>query len=681
MAESAAETVVLRLEQTIDIAADAASGALGRLEAQIVREQGALGRLESSIGLAKAKLVSMSEGAADPRAVAAFEKQGAAVSALEAKLADARDTLAIMAQTRVSAETLSAAQQAAEGLTAKLQEAQAKMAEFGAAAGPQVNVDAFRKQAAAVAAMGDRAAAQRDKLAGLAQKLKNGGAAADGTKVPFAAVAKTLKMLGGETGATEAKGVKLIALFMKMGPTIAAVLAGTLLLVGGIALLGGIIAKGISASSDLRDEFLKLRVAGVTLWNSQRANASGAQQLQDAIGAVATGSALARDKIADYAIQLRNARFTGTQLKTTLEAMAIAGAAGGDALATQFMQSAQAARYFGQDVDKLANRIKTKFGDVAQAKLMSLDVQLLKLKENITWIFSGADIEPFLRGLQSILSLFDQNNAGVRSLRATVTRMTEMAIGGFLRIAIALVKTYIWLKSNKTAWDSIKLVLVGVVVGFAALGAAVLAIVVAVGVLIGAFFAFAAAAGTAIAEAMNYYDAFVAKLHSISLWDVGKFMIQGLVNGLIAAGGAVYGALKSIVMGAVKNVENVLGIRSPSTVLDHRIGFQMGAGIAQGQERSAPVLRASAAQMVSDATPDFQRSDAMTFTSDAAPSLQAPRQAAPPPPTPPGNGAAGGGKSLSFTGCNFGGDLTEEKMRGWLMKLIEGETLDGGAPA
>jgi hypothetical protein len=645
-----AETVTLKLQEQVSGAADKSMGALARLEAQILREQAALGRLTDSLGVARGKLAALAEGAADPRAVAAFEKQGAAVLKLQASLAEAKDTLAIMGQAKVEPKDLEKAHADVAALVTELEAARGKMAEMqGAASAKVVNLDAYRKQAGAVASMADRIEGQKDKISGLGEKLSEGSKAADGAKVPLAAVAKTAKMLGGEFGASEAKGVKLLGLFLKMGPTIGIVVAGVLILTGGLAALGGIISKGISESGKMRDELLQLSTAGVTLWNSLRATTSAGTQLQDMVTRVSSGSALARDKIAEYATQLRNARFTGKQLETALTAMSTAGAAGGDAMATQFLASAQAARYFQGDVDKLADRVEKKFGAVAQKKLLSLDVQLSKLHENISYIFSGADIEPFLRGLQTIFSLFGKNTDGAKSMRDMVTKVTEMAIGGFLRLAIALVKTYIWIKTHETAWKSVKVV---AMVALIAIGLAIGAVVLVLGVLAvaAASLMFTLALPFILAAAAIY--GFIKLVKSFNLVDMGKALVMGLVNGIKAAGTAVYSALKGVVNDAVTGVTKFLEIGSPSKLMAREIGHPMGTGIAEGHDDAAGDVKDSAQKM-------------------AAGGVQGAKGGA------VGAGSSGGGVHLEFNNCSFGGGLTEDIMRLWLTRILEGELTAG----
>lgn len=650
MAVSEAETVTLRLQEEVSGPADKSIGALGRLEAQIGREQAALGRLGQSLTQAKAKLSVLAEGSADPKAVAAFEKQKQAVADLAAKLTEAKDTVAIMSQARVTEKVMQGGITAVEKLTAKLEEAQSKMAGLEKATNSKVvNLDAYKKQAAAVQSMGDRMAGQKDKIAGLKDKLAEGKAAAGSLKPQLDAAGNAMRAMGvaGVDGGTQVG--RLVGMFAKMGPHVALVVVGIVALTAAVAAAAAVLYKAISSASDLREELLDLRTAGVFWWDAQRANASGAQKLQESIDKVAASSAVARDKIVGYATQLKNSRFQGAQLQTALEGMAIAGAAGGDKLANEFLGLAQNARFFGQDLDKLTQRFKTKFGAVAEARLLSLGVQFSKFKENITWIFSGADIEPFLRGLQTILSLFDRNTGGAKSMRAIVTRLTEAAIGGFLRLAIFLVRTYIWLKTHAAAWKTVELVITGVKTAFVILGvlaAAALGIIAAnVAIAVAAIGLIAAAIGAVVegmAAAWTYFQS-----HSLS--EIGTEMINGLVGGLKAAGHLVLETLTSIVTGAVKGVKKYLGIASESKLMKAEVGYEMGAGTAGGLDKSRGE--------VSDAAEGMAEAGVKGAKGAAS-----------------GAEASSGGRIINFTNCTFGGDLNESTVRKMVHAVFEAET-------
>jgi hypothetical protein len=666
MAVSEAETVTLRLQEEVSGPADKSLGALARLEAQIVREQSALGRLGESFTLAKAKLSALADGSADPKAVAAFEKQKQAVAELQSKLVEAKDTVAIMAQSRVTEKVMQGGITAVETLTAKLDEAKSKMVGLEQAAGSKVvNLDAYRKQAAAVQSMGDRMAGQKDKIAGLKDKLADGRDAANSMKPKLDAAGNAMRAMGVAGVDGGSKIGALVKLFGKMGPYVAIVVVGILALTAAVAAAGAVLYKAISSASALREELLDLRTAGIFWWDAQRANASGAQKLQESIDRVASSSAVARDKIVGYATQLKNSRFQGKQLETALEGMAIAGAAGGDKLANQFLGLAQNARFFGHDLDKLTQRFKTKFGAVAEARLLSLGVQFSKFKENITWIFSGADIEPFLKGLHTILGLFDRNTGGAKSMRDMVTKVTETAINGFLRVAIFLVRTYIWLKTHAAAWKTIQFIVTGVKVAFAILGvlaAAALGIIaVNVAVVVAAIGLIAAAMGAVVegmAAAWTYF-----KTHSLS--EIGTAMIDGLVAGLKAAGHLVLKTLTSIVSGAVKGVKSFLRIGSPSRLMNAEVGYQMGTGTAGGLDKSRAEVSSAAEEMAA----------AGVAGAKAANDVE------PMPTLAKANGGASvtaepssSGNVYQFHNCTFGGDLNETTVRKMLHVVLEAET-------
>lgn len=650
MAVSEAETTILRLQEEVSGPADKSMGALARLEAQILREQAALGRLDQGLTLAKAKLSALAEGSADPKALAAFEKQHQAVAELQSKLVEAKDTLAIMSQTKVTKEVMQGGIDAVETLSAKLDDAKSKMASLEQAAGAKVvNLDAYRKQGAAVAQMGDRMAGQKDKIAGLRDALTESKDAANLMKPKLDAASNALRAMGVAGVDGGSKLGSLLGMFAKMGPEVAIVVIGIVALTAAVAAMGAILFKAISSASDLREELLDLRTAGVFWWDSQRANASGAIKLQETIDRVAASSATARDKIVGYATELKNSRFQGKQLETALEGMAIAGAAGGDKLANEFLGLAQNARFFGQDLDKLTERFKTKFGAVAEARLLSLSVQFSKFKENITWIFSGADIEPFLRGLHTLLGLFDRNTSGAKSMRDMVTKVTELAIGGFLRVAIALVKTYIWLKTHAAAWKTIELVVTGVKVAFVILGvlaaAALALIAVNVAVVVGAVGLIAAGIGLVVDEMAAAWDYF--KSHSLS--EIGTAMIEGLVKGLKAAGHLVLDTLTGIVSGAVKGVKNFLQTGSPSRLMAAEVGYPMGTGTAGGLDKSRAEV-ADAAEGMAAAGVEGAKGGA---SATASPSSS--------------------GNVFNFNNCTFGGDFNEASARKMFHMILEGE--------
>ena len=64
----------------------------------------------------------------------------------------------------------------------------------------------------------------------------------------------------------------------------------------------------------------------------------------------------------------------------------------------------------------------------------------------------------------------------------------------------------------------------------------------------------------------------------------GKAIINGLVDGILAAPGAVWNALKSVVMGGINGIKSFLGIQSPSRLF-MEFGGHMTDGLAIGVDR------------------------------------------------------------------------------------------------
>lgn len=80
------------------------------------------------------------------------------------------------------------------------------------------------------------------------------------------------------------------------------------------------------------------------------------------------------------------------------------------------------------------------------------------------------------------------------------------------------------------------------------------------------------------------------------LYDAGKNVIQGLINGIKDMAGRAAGAAKDAVMGAVNSAKGFLGIRSPSTVFKE-IGDNVGKGLMIGIANSQNKVKKTAGQL------------------------------------------------------------------------------------
>ena len=692
MTVSSAEEIALMLHTNIVSSADAAMGALGRLERQIIREQNTLGRLEQNLVQAKSKLDQLAEGSADKKAVNAFEKQVAAVGRLREGFRAGK----------VSADELTAAFNKMKSLQ-------------GAAQAKSVDVAAYRKQEQVIAALTDRIGGQKDKIGGLQDKLTAGRSALE-------QMGRGAQFLGEKFGVTDSQAFKLGGSLAKLGPYGAAIAAGVLLAVAALSLFVGIVAKGISASSQMRREFLDLQAASVSsamgqswLFNPTRESTRGAEQLTAAVNRVNATSAAGREKLVGWAADLKGARFQGKQLETTLNAMSIAfsgGGAKGEQMAGDVMNWAKQIRYMGGSVEDLAKRVEQKLGRGAAQAAISFDVQLSRLRSNMTWIFGGADVDPLLRALNSVLKIFNAGSDSASGMRNAITRLTENAIGMMLRLGIVLLKTYLALRTHETAWNTLKLLVKFVAIGVLGLTAAVL---VSAGIIIGTVALIVAAIGApvyALARMIGNFKKHYEELRA-SGRGIGMSIVLGIINGIADAGVNIWNALKGAVGGAIDKVKNLLESHSPSKVT-HRIGFGgIGMGMVGGIQESAPhVERASmrlgrsgiaGIQMgafggigmgmvggIQESAPHIERAGVRLGGSGTA-GIQMGTTA----PSRPSSGSGlfgsedfgrGSGRDKPsfqdcFNNCYFGDNITEEQIRDWVQAALEGDSIDAEVPA
>src|SRR6185369_9311942 len=69
-------------------------------------------------------------------------------------------------------------------------------------------------------------------------------------------------------------------------------------------------------------------------------------------------------------------------------------------------------------IDALNQVLNDKMGGIAQRQLLDIGVQWDKFKDSIKALFADINTQPFLNALHSVLSLFDQNTASGKRLKA-----------------------------------------------------------------------------------------------------------------------------------------------------------------------------------------------------------------------------------------------------------------------
>lgn len=671
------ETVTLRLQEQISGPADAAESALSNLKASIAAAGDAMRETQSKI--ASLKLSNLADA-------------GPQIEALTATLADDRNAVSDLQQSYIAlggsaTSAMSAAKAGVDGLA----------------------------KAEAKAAQAAKDLQTAGKSAGDATKGVGDGAAL--ALPPMGALAKEVKMLGGSLGAGESKMIRFAGAFMKLGPEVAIVVAAIVLLVAGIAAFVSAVAFGISSAGAFRNELLHLEVA-------TKGNVRAARDIQDAITAVATSSALGRDKITGYAEQLAYAGLKGDVLKRAIEAASIAGSAGGDEIANGFIKAAIAAKGSVAAVDALSSKMKKELGGIAAKQALSLDAQMNRLHESIAYLFSGADIEPFLNGLHAVLSIFDANSTAAKSLREQITSMVNAAIGWMLRLEIVMLQTYIAIKSNSLAWGMVKAALwsVAIVMGLIVASVAVLVVLLAVAVA-GFMLPFALMAGAVmlVVDAVEWVGDKIGEFYdwltSLTWEDVGKAIATALLFPVIAVKalgseladlwdsatsidwGAIGDSIMNAISGAWSAVTSIDWGGLGSAIIDGIVsGLSAGASavvsalsrVASGALDAAKSVlgihspskvfmqigahvATGMAQGIDAGAGDVAASGANLASGAAKGAASEAVQSTPP----------AAGKSVTFNNCSFGAGLTQEMVYEWMRLALESDSADAstaGAP-
>lgn len=246
-----------------------------------------------------------------------------------------------------------------------------------------------------------------------------------------------------------------------------------------------------------------------------------------------------------------------------------------------------------------------------------------KVKKSFARIFGGLNIKPLLGELGKMVSIFDEGTATSKALKAVfeslfqpivdgITALIPKLVTGFIKFEILVLKALIAIKPFGAVFEAIGIGIAIVVVVIAVLVAAV----VAAGILMVAAFAALIALpfyiadlfkwlGGAISDAITVatdwistkFQEVMAWLSGLSLSDIGTSLIQGLIDGLIGAGGGVLKAITGVVGGAIDGAKSLLGIASPSKVFAE-IGGHTAEGMAQGVDDGASAVQGSMQDLV-----------------------------------------------------------------------------------
>jgi hypothetical protein len=621
-AEASADKAAKALEK-IGLAAEAQKGKLAA-----AAEAGNIAKYNAA--LEKMNQLTERQAEASIAAENALMEMGFAAAAVDGLRGAAEE--ATLSQTALAAATDAATKAAAAQGEAATQAAAAikeQDASIAAATGERLKVElnASKSITAAMAKEdAELAAATAAKISGLAAAAngyastalaaesaakKEGAAAkktADAATKAAAPSGKVNEMgeafgkLGGPLGLVGQKVFGVAEGFKKMGASIGS--AGPYVAVG-VAIVAIVAAVAAVTAAAIAG------VVAIAAWAVGLADAGrSAELLTDGI----TGSAKAGRSLDDAIAQLeKRVPQTSAELQSMAATLAKTGLEGED-LRNALEKTAEEAALlkFGPDFAKGANTL-VKITD--------------RLKRNLTKMFAGLKIDALLDKLASLAELFDEGSASAAAIKVVFESLFQplidvaaaiipKAITAFIQFQILVMKALIAIMPFGKYIELMGLVILSVGAAIAVGLIAPFVVLVAGAVAVGLALAAAAAvvislgaalwnAGAPIREGIGAaFDWLIAKVTSIfetlkgmSLADIGIAMINGLVDGIKGAAGAILKAMTGAVSGAIDGAKALLGIASPSKVFAE-IGMQTGEGMVQGVDDSAGDVQGSMAEMV-----------------------------------------------------------------------------------
>lgn len=512
--------------------------------------------------------------------------------------------------------------------------------------------------------------------------VKSGSSPASGAMAALESQSASAKSAVAELGSIGSKSGSLLSSgFMAAGKE--------------LALYGaGLLAAGAAAT------FFALKQADAhrsTLLSFEALTGSreAAEALDDSISRLADSVPVGKDRLEEMAKGLALAKLSGTQLTDALKTVAIASSAAGPEAAAAiegiiktskaggaFKVSIKQLRETGVDMKTLLGEIakntgigadqvekaldagkisadvgiaalnkavQGRFGDVADKQFISFSSQLTRIQDFLGDLFDKVDIEPFLKAINEITSLFSENTELGGQIQDGIGQAFSFVFG-ILADLMPLAKEFILglVDGLKIAWKETKPLrdafmsalepilgpsgdgakaffrVLGQVVGFAipivvTLANSFLPLIgyaIKFGQAVSALWGIVTSAFSGISSAVsNVANAITSTLGGIDLLQIGSDMIQGFIDGIAGAAGRVAEAVSSIANSATATLKGALGIASPSKVFAG-LGGYTAEGFAQGVDAGSADVSRSVETMVT--TPDVAAAGAAGASSSSS---------------------------------------------------------------
>lgn len=446
-------------------------------------------------------------------------------------------------------------------------------------------------------------------LAGLAAGAKLGGG-------PIAALTSKSGTLAASLGKAGLVGVALAAAAALIALDYAAVKSAV-----------SVATAAVTSANAYRTENIELQGLTKTwskFWGVQTVAPGNADKMQAAINRVTSSVTLGRDKVIDLNSSLYSMRLRGQNLETALKAVALAESGAGEKGKQWAMGQIYMNAILGRSMDQVGVLAQKRFGGIVSAKMLDLNVQTLKAKENIAALFRGVKIEPLLKGLDKVLGFFKAGSVQAEAWSTIFETMFNPLFRGAEKggdvIKTFMNKVTILALNAAIAWEdmgaSFSLQKFGIkdtsdllVKASTAAGGLAIAMLRAADATIyivsGATRAYQAVAGLfGMAKALFTRDfgpeqakaghnallEFKSAFGTNETADVGHSMIDGLIKGIQDAQPFLNKAAADAMKGAENAAKDEAKIRSPSHKWQMNVGRQLPLGGAIGIRQTAPVM-------------------------------------------------------------------------------------------
>jgi TP901 family phage tail tape measure protein len=196
---------------------------------------------------------------------------------------------------------------------------------------------------------------------------------------------------------------------------------------------------------------------------------------------------------------------------------------------------------------------------------------------------------PILKGIAQFIS---DHATTIKAVLDAAWTVISSIITGALNVIQGVVKTVTGLIHGdwKTVWEGIQQIVGGVWTaiqgivqgGLNLLASGMLLVEQAVqGAWEGAWGAIKGFVETTWTTITTFLGGLPAKAMAL-MGSVGQGLINGIINGLAGLGKQMYDSITGMIGGAVQDVKNFFGIKSPSTYTSEHLGNPLGSGIAKG---------------------------------------------------------------------------------------------------